>query len=199
MRFSAHRTREDEKTGHRPHLRRLVVAAAAAGALATLGLPAAASAATQASYETTAYPTGTHAAPAASAACAASRPHSGTILYAGIKGGMGRLTIQNGLSQDGVVVLVRGKSKAIGVYVRAHAATTVHNIKPGTYTIDFTTGSQFHVCTGRFTRAAAYWRFSNRLPFASPPYYTVATLTLQPVSNGNAPVTQINPADFPAP
>lgn len=162
-------------------------------------LPAAGSVAAQAPYETAAYSTGTHAALAASAACAASRPHSGTILYAGITGGQGSLTIENGLSQDGVVVLVRGESTAIGVYVRARASTTVQHITDGTYTADFTTGSQFHACTGRFALGAAYWRFSNRLSFAAPPYYTVATLTLQPVVGGNAQTTQISPADFPAP
>lgn len=186
----------------RPHFRRLVVAAAAAvvSVLAVPGLSAAASAATQAPYYgTAAHSISLHAAGAASTACATSRPHSGTILYAGIKGGLGRLTIENGLSQDGVVVLVLGRSKAIGVYVRAHASTTVHNIKVGTYTIDFTTGSRFRVCTGRFTVGASYWRFDFRLPFVAPPRFTVATLTLQPVSDGNAPVNQISSSQFPAP
>ena len=197
MRFSVRGKKEDEETGRLPNLRRLAVAAAAvASVLTATGLPAAASAATQAPYEATANSAGTHAA----ATCATSRPHSGTILYAGITGGQGRLTIQNGLSQDGVVVIVRGQSKAIGVYVRAHASTTVQNIKDGTYTIDFTAGSVFSTCTGRFASGASYWRFSNSLAFVTTPTeYTVWTLTLQPVPNGNAPTTQISPADFPAP
>jgi hypothetical protein len=201
MRFSVRGKKEDEKTGRRPNLRRLAVAAAAvASVLTATGLPAAASAATRAPHEATASSAGTHAAAAASATCATSRPHSGTILYAGITGGQGRLTIHNGLSQDGVVVLVRGHSKAIGVYVRAHASTTVQNVKDGTYTVDFTAGSLFHTCTGRFTSGASYWRFSKSLAFVTTTTeYTLWTLTLQPVPNGNAPTTQISPADFPAP
>src|SRR5690242_3543185 len=122
----------------RPSFWRLTAAAAAvAGALALPGLPAAASAVgpaaphslTSASYQA-----------AGAAACATSRPHTGKILYAGITGGMGRLTIKNRLSHDSAIVLVRGRSKAIGVYVRAHATATVRNIKSGTYTIYFTTG-----------------------------------------------------------
>jgi hypothetical protein len=185
----------------RPHFWRLAVAAVAiASVLAIPALPAAASAATQAPHGAIAYSPGTgHAAGVSLPACATSRPPSGTILYAGISGGLGRLTIENGLSQDGVVVLVRGRSKAIGVYVRARSSTTVRNIKDGTYTIYFTTGSQFRICTGRFTRGATYWRFNDRLPFVPPPGYTVATLTLQAVSGGNAPTTPINPPDFPAP
>jgi hypothetical protein len=199
MRFSVRGKKENEKTGRRPNLRRLAVAAAVASVLTATGLPAAASAATRTPNEATASAAGTHAA-AASATCAASRPHSGTILYAGITGGQGKLTIHNGLSQDGVVVIVRGHSKAIGVYVRAHASTTVQNVKDGTYTVDFTAGSLFHTCTGRFTSGASYWRFSKSLAFVTTATeYTLWTLTLQPVPNGNAPTTQISPADFPAP
>ncbi len=139
--------------------------------------------------------------PAASTASATSRPANGTILYSKIRGGLGRLTIKNGLSKDGVVTLMLGRSKAFSVYVRAGKNTTVRNIKDGTYTVYFTTGSpfSFSVSKGRFTRGAAYWRFDNRLRFASPPpYYTVWTMTLHPVRNGNARATQIKPGDYPA-
>lgn len=136
--------------------------------------------------------------PAASTASATSRPRNGTILYAGIKGGLGRLTIKNRPNQDGVVTLVLGRSKAISVYVRAKSSTTVHNIKVGTYTIYFTTGSLFSVSRGRFTRGATYWRFKIRLRFVPPPRYSIATLTLYAVRGGNAPTTQISPGDYPA-
>jgi len=201
MRFYVRGKKEAEKTRRRPRLRRpAAAAAAAAGVLAVAGLPATASAAVRAPYEATAGSAGTHAAAAASATCGTSRPHSGTILYAGITGGQGRLTIHDGLSQDGVVVIVRGKSKAVGVYVRAHASTTVDNVKDGTYTLDFTSGSLFRACTGRFSSGASYWRFSKPLAFVTTPTeYTLWTVTLQPVPNGNAPAKQISPADFPAP
>jgi hypothetical protein len=168
--------------------------AAVACALALPGLPAAAS---------TAAPAAPHspssAAGAALAACATSRPHTGKILYSGIRGGMGRLTIKNHLSHDAVIVLVRGRSKAIGVYVRAHANTTVRNIKSGTYTIYFTTGSLFRACKGRFSRGASYNRVKQHLPFAFPPHFTIATLILFAASGGNAPSTPISPRGFPAP
>lgn len=181
----------------RPRLgfwRLAATAAAVACALALPGLPAAAS---------TAAPAAPHspssAAGASLAACATSRPHTGKILYSGIRGGMGRLTIKNHLSRDAVIVLVRGRSKAIGVYVRAHAATTVRNIKSGTYTIYFTTGSLFRVCKGRFSRGASYNRVKQHLPFAFPPHFTVATLILFAASGGSAPTTPISPGGFPAP
>lgn len=135
---------------------------------------------------------------AASTTCATSRPHSGTILFAGITGGLGRITVVNTLSQDSVVALVRGRHKAISVYVRANARYTVHNVREGTYTIYFTTGSRFSVCQGRFTSGAAYYRFDKHVRFVPLPYYSIYTLTLYAVNGGNAPASQIPPNDFPA-
>jgi hypothetical protein len=178
--------------------RHAAAAAAVAGALAIPGLPAAASTAPPAAPHSLSS-AGQPAAGAALAACAISRPHTGKILYSGIRGGMGRLTIKNRLSHDAVIVLVRGRSKAIGVYVRSHASTTVQNIKSGTYTIYFTSGSLFRVCKGRFTRGASYSRVKQHLPFAFPPHFTVATLIIFVASGGNAPTTPISPRGFPAP
>jgi hypothetical protein len=172
--------------------RHALAGVAVAGALAVPALPAAASAATHTS-------TGYRAAGTAAATCSTSRPHSGTMLFSGIRGGFGRITIKNHLSQDSVIMLVRGRSRAIGVYVRAHATTTVRNIKPGTYTIYFTAGSRYSVCQRRFTSEASYWRVKNRLPFASPPHFTVATLTLFAAKGSGSPTTQIGPSGFPPP
>ena len=166
--------------------RHAVAAVAVTSALAIPGLPVAAAAATTQG-----------AAHNVSATCSTSRPHSGTILYSRIRGGMGRITVKNHLSQDSAVVLVRGKSKAVAVYVRAHATTTVHNIAVGTYTLFFTTGSNFSVCKGRFTSGASYWRVKNHLAFVAPPEFTIATLTLFSSSGGGAPSTPINSSDFP--
>jgi hypothetical protein len=160
-----------------------VIALAVAGALAVPVLPAGAA-------ETTAQ----------AASCTTSRPHSGTFLFSGIRGGLGKLTIKNDIgSQDGVVVLVRGRSKAVSVYVRARASTTISNVKDGSYTIYFTTGSAFSTCQERFTRGAAYYRVNGHLSFASPPHYTTATLTLYAVSGGNASTSPIGSSGFPVP
>jgi hypothetical protein len=184
----------------RPGFWRLAVATAAvAGALALPVLPAAASVAAQAAPHGLSAASN-QAAGAASAACVTSRPRTGRILYAGIKGGLGRLTIKNHLSHDSVIVLVRGRSRAIGVYVRAHATTTVHNIKTGTYTIYFTTGSLFRTCTGRFTRGASYWRIKQHITFVPLPHFSVDTLTIFAVKGGgNAPTAPISSKGFPAP
>jgi hypothetical protein len=130
---------------------------------------------------------------------AAARPRNGRILYDRLGGGIGILTIKNGLSRDGVVTLVKGKTKAISIYVRAKSTASVRDVRDGTYRIYFTTGYRFSTSKGRFTRAATYQRFNDKLK-----YVTTATrrpgwkLTLNPVRGGNAGTSSVNPKDFPA-
>lgn len=143
-------------------------------------------------------PAAVTAASPAAVESAAARPRNGTILYAGITGGPGRLTIRNGLRKDGVVTLVRGRTKAISIYVRAGRTATMRNIKDGTYRIFFTTGYRFSVRKGRFTRGATYQRFRDRLRFETfGNQYRVYSLTLHTVPGGNARTNRVNPKDFP--
>ncbi|MEV4564593.1 hypothetical protein AB0K12_12560 [Nonomuraea sp. NPDC049419] len=130
---------------------------------------------------------------------AAVRPRNGRILYDRISGGLGRLKIKNGTSRDGVVALVKGKKKAISIYVRAKSTATIRDVRDGTYRIYFTTGTRFSVSKGRFTRAASYQRFTSKLRFTTTSRTATAwTLTLNPVKGGNARTTYVNPKDFPA-
>jgi hypothetical protein len=54
-------------------------------------------------------------------------------------------------------------------------------------------------CTGRFTRGACYWRVKPRPVFAARPYFSVATLIIFAVRDGNAPTAPISPKGFLAP
>ncbi|MBF8190323.1 hypothetical protein ITP53_32350 [Nonomuraea sp. K274] len=97
------------------------------------------------------------------------------------------------------MTLVRGKSKAISVYVRARSTANVRDVRDGTYRIYFTTGYRFSTSKGRFARSAVYQRFNDRLKFATTSrQYSIWTLTLNPVKGGNARTSSVNPKDFPA-
>lgn len=172
------------------------------GAIAALALaagllvapPAAAQASTAAATPRVAVPV----VDTAATESAAARPANGRILYSRIRGGLGRLTIRNGLKRDGVVTLVRGRTKAISVYVRAGKSATVRNIADGTYRIFFTTGYRYSVSKKRFTRSASYQRFNDRLRFRTfGNQYTIYRLTLHQVPGGNARTNHVNPRDFP--
>ncbi|GGL06193.1 hypothetical protein [Planomonospora parontospora] len=136
---------------------------------------------------------------AAGTATAAARPRNGRILYDRISGGQGTLKVKNGTSRDAVVTLVRGRSKAISVYVRARSTAKVNDVRDGTYRIFFTSGYRFSVSKGRFARGASYQKFNDRLRFTTTSTSaTIWTLTLNPVRGGNARTSGVNPKDFPA-
>ncbi|MED7924024.1 hypothetical protein SMD20_07270 [Nonomuraea sp. LP-02] len=172
----------------------LIAAFAMAATLVTAG-PAGATTATAATVSTTTVSTTTVSA----TATAAARPRNGAILFDRISGGRGVLKIKNGLRTDGVVILVKGKTKAISIYVRAKSTASIKDVRDGTYRLYFTTGYAYSTSRHRFTRAATYQRFNDRLR-----YYTTATasriytLTLHPVRGGNAGTRHVNPKDFPA-
>ncbi|MGJ6965186.1 hypothetical protein ACSDR0_25075 [Streptosporangium sp. G11] len=154
--------------------------------------------------------TGSVAAPAAAAASTretvavsstgtTARPGNGKILYDRISGGRGKLKVKNGTSRDAVVTLVRGRSKAISIYIRARSTASISDVRDGTYTIFFTSGHSFDTSKRRFTRAPSYQRFTSRLRFTTTATSsTIWTLTLNPVIGGTARTTGVNPNDFPA-
>ncbi|MEW1847534.1 hypothetical protein AB0392_57075 [Nonomuraea angiospora] len=144
--------------------------------------------------------TGTQAAaPASQSAAAAARPANGRIIYDGLSGGRGVLKIKNGTSRDGVVTLVKGRTKAISIYVRAKSSASIKDVRDGSYRIYFTTGSRFSTSKRRFAVGASYQRFTDRLKFVTTATsYSIWTITLHPVRGGKAQATQINPKDYPA-
>ncbi|MEV4392717.1 hypothetical protein [Nonomuraea sp. NPDC049607] len=131
-------------------------------------------------------------------AAAASRPANGRIIYDRLSGGRGTLKIKNGTSKDGVVTIVKGRTKAVSIYVRARSTARIRDVRDGTYRIYFTTGYRFSTSKGRFTRAASYQKFNDRLRFrTTSTQYTIWTLTLNPIRGGNARTSPVNPKDFP--
>ncbi|GAA4575294.1 hypothetical protein [Planotetraspora kaengkrachanensis] len=130
------------------------------------------------------------------------RLSSGTVLTSRIRGGRGSLTVKNGGSQDGVVTLLKGKQKAVSVYVRKKSSAKVSNIKDGSYRVYFTTGVDYDRTARAFTRNCTFQRFDDSLPFrttytATQIRWSVWTITLNRVKGGNARSSAVNPDDFP--
>ncbi|MFI9837268.1 hypothetical protein ACIHFD_09560 [Nonomuraea sp. NPDC051941] len=143
--------------------------------------------------------TGTESVALASQNAAAARPGNGRIIYDGLSGGRGVLKIKNGTPRDGVVTLVKGRTKAISIYVRAKSSASIKDVRDGSYRIYFTTGSRFSTSKRRFAVGAAYQRFNQRLKFVTTATsYSIWTITLHPVKGGKAQTSQINPKDYPA-
>jgi hypothetical protein len=130
---------------------------------------------------------------------AAARPANGKILYDRISDGRNAFKVKNGTTKDAVVTLVRGKTKAISVFVRAKSTATVDDVRDGTYRIYYTSGYRFSTSKGRFAKSALYRRFDKQAKFTSTETRsTIVTLTLNVVKGGNARTVGVNPNDFPA-
>jgi len=128
---------------------------------------------------------------------------NGTVVSSRIRGGRGSLTIKNGGTQDGVVTLLKGKQKAVSVYVRKKSTARVSNIKDGSYRVYFTTGADYDRAARAFTRNCTFERFEDSLPFrttytATQVRWSTWTITLNRVKGGNARSSAVNPDDFPS-
>lgn len=120
---------------------------------------------------------------------------NGTLLFS--IGGSSTLTVRNGTSSDGVVKL-HGGGTVLALYVRSHDAATAGGIPDGTFQVYFATGSDWDSTLNTFTRRCDFQQFDQTLQFASSAgSYTGATITLNPVPQGNASTSGISPDQFP--
>lgn len=128
---------------------------------------------------------------------------NGTFIRDGSRGGLGRLTVNNGTGTDAVVTLARGGRTAFSVYVRKGANTTIRSVNSGSYTVYFTTGEDWDGAKRSFTRECNFEKFDDKANFrtvqvAGGTQYTVLTFTLNKVLGGNATTSKVPPGEFPS-
>ena len=129
---------------------------------------------------------------------------TGTYLRDTDRSGNGRLTIENGGDGDAVITLTRGGARSFAVYIRKNGSYTVKGVRDGTYTVYFTTGSDWDSGHKGFTSGCAYQKFDDTLKFtttytSTQIEYTTYTLSLYAVAGGTASTSDVPPAQFPAP
>ncbi|MFG2094999.1 hypothetical protein [Streptomyces sp. NPDC048612] len=128
---------------------------------------------------------------------------NGAFVRDGSRGGLGRLTVNNGTSSDAVVTLTRGGRTAFSVYVRKGSKATVRSVNSGSYTVYFTTGEDWNGAKDSFTRGCSFEKFDDRANFRTVrvtggTQYTVLTFTLNKVVGGNASTSTVPPGEFPS-
>ncbi|MFC1404166.1 MULTISPECIES: hypothetical protein [Streptacidiphilus] len=129
---------------------------------------------------------------------------TGTYLRDTDRSGNGRLTIENGGDGDAVITLTRSGSRSFAVYIRKNGSYTVRGVRDGTYTVYFTTGSDWDSGRKGFTSGCAYQKFDDTLKFttkytSTQIEYTTYTLSLYAVVGGTARTSDVPPGQFPAP
>jgi hypothetical protein len=125
---------------------------------------------------------------------------TGTYLRDTDRSGMGHLTIKNGGDGDAVITLTRSGARSFAVYLRKNSSYTVKGVRDGTYTVYFTTGSDWDSGQKGFTQGCAYQKFDDQIKFSTTSStYTDDTLTLYAVAGGTASTSDVPPDQFPKP
>jgi hypothetical protein len=114
--------------------------------------------------------------------------------------GLGRLTVDNGTSSDGLVVLVdEGGKTVLAFYVRSMEKFTLNALANGSYQLYFNRGSEWDGDEKKFLKSDEIKKMDQALVFrANGNQYTTWTITLQPVVGGSASASDIPADQFPA-
>jgi hypothetical protein len=132
---------------------------------------------------------------------------NGTLIRSGYLVGSGQLEINNGLSYDAVAKLVVPQTEQCVAYfyISAGALHTLANIPDGEYRLLFATGEDWDGEKAFFSRPKGVSEFSKRLSFETRrryegnyvyDEYSVMTLTLHPVPQGNAKTHAVSMKEF---
>ncbi|MGV9771340.1 hypothetical protein [Streptosporangium sp. NPDC003464] len=116
--------------------------------------------------------------------------------------GRAHLELRNGNTRDAVVVLVRGKKKAIRVYVRKKSKFKIRGVRDGKYKVYYTLGTDWDSKARSFTRSCAFEQFGKSVRFrtvrtATQIRWSNWTMTLNAVAGGTVRPKRIKPGDFP--
>ncbi|MFJ2032030.1 hypothetical protein [Streptosporangium sp. NPDC087985] len=116
--------------------------------------------------------------------------------------GRAYLELKNGNGRDAVVVLVRGKKKAVRVYIRRKSTFKVRGVRDGSYKVYYTLGTDWDSRVGGFTRSCSFEQFGRSVRFKT--VYTATqirwsnwTITLNAVVGGTVSPRHLKPGDFP--
>lgn len=119
--------------------------------------------------------------------------------------GKGKLTLDNGLTEDAYVKLVQNGKLVAAFYVRSHEKFTYSTIPDGIYTVAYCTGYGWDGTVRNFARGRNAHRYDNPLNYSTrrandgsaiTTYTDVMTLTLHKVAFGNAKASDMSLEDF---
>jgi hypothetical protein len=126
---------------------------------------------------------------------------TGTYIAHIFSGGLGELTIDNGLDLDSVAVLCYKGSMVpqTGVYIRANTSYTIKGIKDGVYVLYFVIGLYWDNNSKEFLEKTAFQQFEDEFEFETTrDEYSTWSVTLNPVIGGEANTIQLNEENFPS-
>lgn len=110
---------------------------------------------------------------------------------------MGELSIDNGTLSDGIAILTTLDEASVATaYIRDGDSVDITGIPDGTYYLFFSAGTEWD--GNRFTEGASYQRFDETFAYSTTTLgYSTWSVTLHPVSGGNASTESVDPEQFP--
>ncbi|MBA7504183.1 hypothetical protein ES706_02808 [subsurface metagenome] len=124
------------------------------------------------------------------------RLDTGTFVVKELRGGKGKLTVENGLDLEALIILSgHGEPKIplLAVYIRAKDSYSIKGIKDGVYILYFALGEDWDSCSEKFTAKTTYKRFEEEFDFVHYDY----EVTLHPVIGGTAGTEPVGEDEFP--
>ncbi len=136
-----------------------------------------------------------------------SRLDSGAVLVDNVSsfGGKGAITLDNGLTDDAYVKVIRSGKLAVSFYVRGGQRHTFSHLPDGSYEVLYCTGFDWDSAKRDFSRGRNAHKYISPLTFATrtetkaggvTTYTDAITLTLHKVVSGNARTTEISVSEF---
>jgi hypothetical protein len=130
---------------------------------------------------------------------------SNTVLKRPNRKGRGSLKVSNGTNRDAYLKLVASSKLVAAFYVKANSDYTLKRIPDSTYQLLFVSGEDWDGKNRTFTRNTTFTKFDEDLNFVTTretegrtiyTRYSVFSVTLHPVANGDAPTSAINEQEF---
>jgi hypothetical protein len=138
-----------------------------------------------------------------SASVTVSRPVTGTFIKPLLEKGYGEILINNGLTDDALVIMTKSSGAALfSVYVRSGEHFRVRGVTDGTYKMFFTSGEDWDNVKKEFGSGQEYYSMEGTMPFTTRitlegTHYAIYEVTLHLVSDGNTDRLPVKKEDFP--
>lgn len=131
------------------------------------------------------------------------RPKSGTIIEKNKAGGLGRLNISNGLSDDAIVKLrlINSGATIRAVYIRSSSRASVSGIPPGDYEIIVATGYNYSPLDKLFHGSPKYEKMNDTFSYSQVyesggTRYKIFEIELEKTRHGNLTSSTIDSTEF---
>ncbi|MFJ6384415.1 hypothetical protein ACIQI7_30985 [Kitasatospora sp. NPDC092039] len=124
---------------------------------------------------------------------------NGTMVRKGKLRGEGVFKVENGGRTDAVVSLALNGKAVHSVFVGKGQNADVEGVEDGTYEVFVSGGADWDSDAKAFTQNCHFTKFEDTFPFETGRTATSWEITLQPVADGNAKTSDVDPNAFPQP